>query len=254
MKVLLATPTYDRQVLSAYHSAVLGLYEHFHDTRPEVRFHSLLLPSSLVQQARNAFATIVLRDRSFSHLLFVDADMGFQPSLIEKMLDFGEPFVGCIAPRRRYEHERLHQAARMIDDPLEARLVAHGYIGGDGALKRGADGEFVARGDFLQAERTGTGILLLRREVIERLHAAYPQLASADPKGHYAQYGIRGGVFQPFESLQDETGMFLGEDYAFCRRWTETGGEIWSCFNETIIHTGREDYLGDYSRRLKRRS
>jgi hypothetical protein len=38
----------------------------------------------------------------------------------------------------------------------------------------------------------------------------------------------------------------MSEDHAFCKRWTDLGGEIWSVFDETIQHVGREVFTGNY--------
>src|SRR5215475_6313004 len=35
------------------------------------------------------------------YLLFVDADMGFQPDLVTDMVLFDEPLIGCIYPQRK---------------------------------------------------------------------------------------------------------------------------------------------------------
>jgi hypothetical protein len=37
----------------------------------------------------------------YTHLLFIDADMGLRRRLIEKMIDLGEPVVGCLLPSRK---------------------------------------------------------------------------------------------------------------------------------------------------------
>lgn len=104
------------------------------------------------------------------------------------------------------------------------------------------------RGDFMRVHRTGCGVMLIKREVLETLAQAHPEL--------WAQYpspGLDGfeRVFQPFaQTFQNANGVFLGEDFAFCRRWTDTGGQIWSCYTETIAHVGRETFMGNFQRKL----
>src|SRR4051794_5615952 len=68
---------------------------------------TLLQVSLFLPTARNAIATIFHEQRHFTHLLFVDSDMGFNPDLIVKMLDFGQPIVGAICPHRSIDFSRI---------------------------------------------------------------------------------------------------------------------------------------------------
>ncbi len=138
MKVLIGTPVYDEQVLVPYHLSILAMLAHFRRVRPQVQFDSSLTASALVTQARNTMATRVLQDPSYTHLLFIDADMGWRPELIEKMLAFDQPVVGCVYPKRLYDHARLAQAARTTADPDTARAIAQPYVGGGGSGPRGS--------------------------------------------------------------------------------------------------------------------
>ena len=65
-----------------------------------------------------------MQDDSFTHLLFVDADMGFAPSLIEHMIAADKPMVGAMSPFRKLELEKFYALHDEIADPAVARLVA----------------------------------------------------------------------------------------------------------------------------------
>jgi hypothetical protein len=250
MKILIGTPVYDEQVLVPYHLSVLAMLAYFRRARPQAQFDSGLISSAIVTQARNAMATRVLLDPSYTHLLFIDADMGFRPELIGKMIDFDQPVVGCIYPKRVYDHARFAEAARTTPDPEIARAIAQTYVGGADDLMAGDHGQPILRGDFARALRAGTGIMLIKREALETLRDTFPELWTDDPEGAYRPLGAQ-GAFQVFEAMQTSTGVFCSEDYAFCLRWVEgCGGEIWSCFNEPIRHVGRERYVGDYQARM----
>jgi hypothetical protein len=230
VRILIGTPVYDDQVLVPYHLAVTGLRERFRETRPEVRFESLLPGSTLITRARNALATIMLSEQRYTHLLFIDADMGFRPELIEKMLDFGEPLVGCIYPQR------------IRADPQPFVSGADVFVREDGGAPK-------VRGDFIQVLQAGTGIMLIRRDALELLSERFPKLWSKKGGNGYAELGVEGRVFQIFEPGQrPEDGFYLSEDISFCRRWVNgCGGEVWACFNEAITHAGRDRVTARYS-------
>ena len=84
-----------------YYTSVVKTLLFFKDEYPGIEIDLRLLSLSILPLARNLFASLVLEDKSYTHLLFVDSDMGFSPSLIAKMIAFQRPVVGVIAPRRR---------------------------------------------------------------------------------------------------------------------------------------------------------
>jgi hypothetical protein len=56
-----------------------------------------------------------------------------------------------------------------------------------------------------------------------------------------------------FSSLLDEKlGVFLSEDYSFCRRWTDMGGEIWVDLQSRLKHVGPLIFDGDFSSQLRK--
>ena len=193
-----------------------------------------LVAGALLGRTRSVLASRVLADPGYSHLLFIDADMGFSPSLIAKMLALDEPVVGCLAPSRTNNYERLLASAQLEADVTAWRFAAHDYIPAE------IHADKPQRSGFVQAPYAGTGILLIRRDALERLRDAHPELVTAS--GAYeANMGYTGPMFHAFaETLED------GEDAAFCARWKAVGGEIWVCTNETITHVGRERFIGNY--------
>jgi hypothetical protein len=163
-KILIGTPVYDEQVLVPYHVSILNLMARFQG-RAEVGFVMALPTSSLISFSRNVLATRVLEDASLTHLLFIDADMGFRPELIEKMLAFDEPYVGAFCPARTMNYETFARLARERPEATDLKDLAQTYVG---EPWRDARGVGQARGEFLRASRVGTGILLLQRTVSSR--------------------------------------------------------------------------------------
>jgi hypothetical protein len=199
-----------------------------------------------VAHARNLFATRILLDQSFSHLLFVDADMGFRPELIEKMIDWNKPVVGAFYPYRDLQDEAFHNQSRRINDPSRARSAAQKFVGEEVVFDEGTGPHRIQRG-FMKVTAAGTGIMLIQRNVVETMRDRYPELWLPDWKGEHHT-----GLFQCFTPVRDKSGCYVGEDISFCRRWVEgCGGEIWSCASEPIVHVGRKFYQGRFVDRLE---
>jgi hypothetical protein len=47
--------------------------------------------------------------------------------------------------------------------------------------------------------------------------------------------------------IEPDTGVYLSEDYAFCRRWCKLGGEIWLDLTSRLTHTGAYNFRGNAS-------
>lgn len=252
MKILIATPAYGGVVHAAYHEAVLATVLYFKDNFPGIAFEARTLSLSVISTARNVFASMVLNDASFTHLLFIDADMGFSPSLIARMLAFNKPITGIVAPQRRLDYEAYHNARGHTDNPAIAKVIANDYVGGDGEVLRNADGEIEIADGFVRVRQTGTGIMLIERSVLDTMRARLPKLWLPDAGEKMRRIGLTGGLLQCFDPVRDTDGVGLGEDVSFCRRWTqELKGEIWANIDEPIVHVGQDSYTGHYLTKLR---
>lgn len=258
---MIATPAYGGQVTTTYCDSMISLIDHFREKLPHIRFERKFLSLSALPFARNVFANLVMQDESFTHLLFVDADMGFAPSLIEHMIAADKPMVGAMSPFRKLELDKFYALHEEIADPNVARLVAIEYVNA-GAVgfsdrtsrageSRPSNGLEID-GPCIRVSDIGTGILLIKREVFERIKDRYPELwCNADRHG-YSQFGLADGVLQCFQSMRDERGLYCAEDTAFCRRWVEgCGGDIWAVVTEPVVHVGPEKFVGNYLTKLQ---
>jgi hypothetical protein len=50
-----------------------------------------------------------------------------------------------------------------------------------------------------------------------------------------------------FDCMIDETGTYLSEDFSFCKRWSDLGGEIWADLDSRLSHVGPLVFRGDLS-------
>ena len=261
MKILIATPAYGVQVTTTYCDTLIWLLDHFREKHPAIRFHHKFLSLSVLSFARNVYASLVMQDESFTHLLFVDADMGFRPSLIERMIAAQKPVVGVMAPLRKFDYAKFYALRDRIADPTVARLVAQDYANagaidfaqsGNAPADRHTSADLVTEGPCLRVRNAATNVMLIRREVFDQIKQRYPELWCERIENTYANFGLTKGVLQCFESMPNEHGLYGGEDTAFCRRWVEgCGGEIWSVITETIVHVGSERYVGNYLTKLR---
>jgi hypothetical protein len=76
--------------------------------------------------------------------------------------------------------------------------------------------------------------------------AHYPQLRYK--RDHSADASLPSeNRYALFECMISEDGTYLSEDFAFCKRWTEMGGEIWADLNSKLDHVGPMAFHGELS-------
>ena len=245
MKILVGTPAYDQSLTTPYVTSVIQLIQEHARRQSGIDFEVEIRTSADLVQLRNYFASRILSDETYSHLLFIDSDMGFAPSVIDKLVSQKKPMVGAFCPRKSLDVSRLHRLARKYENPDEALAAATTWIAETDMIP-GKSGmlEFNEHG-FTRVRNIGTGLLLIERSVFNKMKEAYPELwVNSVPPGYFGTY--RGGALLCFAPLRDPaTRLFVTEDIAFCRRWTDRcGGEIWACASEAVTHLGRFAYKG----------
>ena len=99
---------------------------------------------------------------------------------------------------------------------------------------------------FTRVRYAGTGFLMIRRHVLETMCVALRLCTSIREHSHHALAGSH-NRFALFECMIDPAngGTYLSEDFAFCRRWTDIGGEIWADLESRLDHVGPSVFHGE---------
>ena len=126
MKLVVATPAYGEIVYTPYVSSLLRLQRALHKRGDQMQH--IAVSYAEVSEARNFLLTYWFDKTDASHLLFVDADMGFEPQFVTGMLAFNKPVVGVVAPRRQVDLTRIAQAAARGAKPAEAIARGHDFV------------------------------------------------------------------------------------------------------------------------------
>jgi hypothetical protein len=201
---------------------------------------------ALITRARAECVAYFLRELEPTHLLFIDADIGFEPAQVFRLLEFDADVTAAAYPVKSVNWDRISAAIKSgVPNPEAA---AHFYVPGFGESD-----EIVTREDFARVPYAGGGFLMIRRAALERLCAAYAGLryrTVSALKHPLDDSPYRVALFDSM--VEPETGAHLGEDFAFCRRWTDLGGEIWLDIRSKLVHVGPTVFRGDLFAQLTR--
>jgi len=203
---------------------------------------SLLGGDALIPRARSILVQRFLEVAEASHLLFIDADIGFEPDQVFALLSAHKPVCGALYPLKKLNWEMIGELAR--DRVPDIESAALNYVV-EFLDQRPAPVE----GDMMRVRALGGGFLLIQRAVIASLIARHPELrfATSDVRASRGEVGDSSGyaLFDPI--IDPDSGVYLSEDYAFCKRWRDSGGEIWAYTKSRLTHFGAHAFVGDPS-------
>lgn len=237
MHLYVSVPTHSGSVAAETALTLIGVQELASQRGLTTSFR--FVSGAVIAEVRNVIAAHFLKSGA-DLLLMIDSDQSFEKDLLGRMIDFGQPLVGCIYPKRKYEWSNVNlRTATNVENLL---YQASDYVG---KLEFDAEGSAQIVGGFAKALHIGTGIFLLRRHVLEAMIGRYPELKS---RGfHDSDYpGVDEHNWGFFNHIEMPGECSLSEDISFCRRWREAGGEIWSDVTRNTAHIGRHAFSGNY--------
>ncbi len=240
--VFIATPCFGGLVSQHYMQSILGLMQFAGSAGFDAAL-ALLGHDSLITRSRNTLISQFLSTHAATHLLFIDADIGFEAEQVLHMLNFNEDFVAGVYPLKviDWSNAAIRRAATRAEGFQSAPLLYVGSLCAGENLER--------RGRFATAVYCGGGFMLLKREAILRLISAYPETRYANV---HAYSNFRGGEsYALFDCMIDkETKAYVSEDFGFCQRWRDIGGKIWLDTEGRLAHVGSYQFQGDPATRF----
>ena len=215
---------------------------------------------SLVSRARNNLVAKSMANEKMTHMIFIDADITWQPIDIIKLMISDKPLVGGLYPLKNYNWQNLikdknnpynsnpvqsiinkknqSQFRDIIDDESMVRynLLKYNvnYLSNTISIEK----------NLTRVKHLATGFMMMQRCVIEKMSKAYPSTKYVDDVG-FLENNENDFAFALFDCGVEE-GHYFSEDWLFCHRWTKMNGEIYIDVSIALTHTGIEDYRGNY--------
>ena len=209
---------------------------------------------SLVSRARNNLVAKAMNDKECTHIMFIDADITWDPVDILKLLMSDKCLCGGVYPLKHYYWEKLGKSENVVRDWIDKKNNSQfaNVISDESAIQYNLlkyninyiDSILNIEANLAKVKHLATGFMMFKREVIENMAKAYPHTKYTDDVGflHGSENDYAYALFDC--GVQDN--HYFSEDWMFCHRWTEMGGNIYVNVGINLTHTGNEDFNGCY--------
>jgi hypothetical protein len=197
---------------------------------------------SLVTRARNEATAEFLAEPSYTHLFWIDSDVGFSADQVFRLLAADRDVVAGAYPIKKHFWPE-HIPAGLSREALMASSLRFPVNAANGSQAMPAQ---VDADGFLEVSEAPTGFMVIKREVFIRMMQRMPDLQYM-PDGP-PSLAHRDLHYRFFDVLVDpQTKRYLSEDYAFCHRWRALGGRVYVDMNAKLSHQGVCLYEGDFA-------
>jgi hypothetical protein len=152
------------------------------------------------------------------YLFWIDADIAFKAEDAIRMLEADKDVIGGIYPKKEINWNTVRQAA------LEGEENLKNFTGSFVVNLIDAEPSITVPVDEpCEVSAIGTGFMLIKREVFEKLKP-HTQTFVSD-MNYMAGKEIYGFYLDP---IDPESKRLLSEDYFFCHQWRKIGGKIYA--------------------------
>ena len=172
ISILVVTPAYGGQIFAGYLTSLLK-FERLCKDKNILVDYEFCYNESLIPRARNTLAHTFMSSTKYTHLLCLDADIEFEPEDIIKMLDYNKPLVGGVYPKKKINWDKItdlvnqNNENKLTTDIIQTMTKEPVVILLD-------DPTINLNDDFIETRYTGTGILLIQRNVLEKMREKFP--------------------------------------------------------------------------------
>lgn len=239
-KLYISTPCYDAMLTMQYTMSLLRLVQFCNQHNIDYMI-DFLGNESLITRARNKSLNKFM-NTDCSHLLFIDSDIEFQPEAVMDLLLFDKDVSCCVYPKKGFNWNKFMYSIQNEQNSKEhpsSRGLDYAYN-----IMYNDKNKLIKNGDFIRVNQSSTGFMMIKREIVEKLNKKHTELEIISDElsnNDTKMYGLFCCM------IKDK--QYLSEDYSFCQRVNDIGGQVWINVKHNLNHIGKYSFNSDIQNR-----
>ena len=251
--IFIATPCYGGQIGEPYFRSMMRLA--ILCNKFDIQFTvSTLANESLITRGRNTLVSFFMEHPEATHLFFIDADIEFDPNDLLRMVAYDKPITVGAYPKKAINWDSIVNAARNNNEETAQTIEGHSsnYVVNFDFLKDESGNktpQVQIQDNLIKLKDAGTGFMCIKKETIQQMFDKHTDLKyvndiNVDNKFEPFMYALFDCIIDP------DSRRYLSEDYTFCRRWQEMGGDVWLDPRTALNHVGHYTFRGNIRKLL----
>lgn len=216
--------------------------------KEKVRISFQIMKSSLVTQGRNMCVSAFLNS-DHTHLLFIDSDIAFNPLSPYRLIAADKDIISVPYPLKDMNWDKAFHLIKEGKIKSAKDLKAKGFY--RYPMKVPDNNAIKIKDNVIEVTHSPTGFMMIKREVFTKMIKAYPDLVINQDQVINGKNERLQNMYNFFDTMFiPEKGHYLGEDFAFCKRWKDIGGKCHAWIMDHITHIGEHQYHGRFGDEL----
>ena len=242
-KIFVATPMYGGLCVGGYTVGLLNSVQEFMRHGMQM-YYAHMMNESLITRARNTLAYDFLGTDA-THLMFIDADITFNPADIVSMVKADKDIICGLYPKKEINWKTVSEAVKSGVEYHELPNYTGSFVVnlvGDAAQATGDVNE------PMEIDNGGTGFMLIKRNVFETLKSTVPTYTN-DQILIVDKNPVKKIIHEFFATSIDEvSNRLLSEDYHFCKIARQAGFKVYAAPWANLSHSGTYNFSGTLPR------
>lgn len=242
--LFVAMPTYGGQLSTVCANSLiqLGIICATYGIRARFEF---ITNESLVQRARNYLAHKFVKS-DFTHMIFIDSDIQFDPWNVLLMLGtqtkFSDKYDVLAAPytKKGIDWNKVSQYDKMVANKNDLE-----YLCGDFVFAHAGDPASASLHEPFEVLEAGTGFMLIPKYVLTQFAESFNMLKYRPDHNKTVEFNGSEEITAFFHcEIDDKSKRYLSEDYFFCKKVREMGRKVHLVPYIELVHNGSYDFKG----------
>ena len=247
-KIFIATPMFGGSANYMYMISLINLLTKLGQNGIHSMFE-IAANESLITKARNILVEGFLKSDA-THMLFLDADLGFDPDDVLKMIQANKDLIGGQYAKKKINWDVVKRVVAGVPDIPPHAINA---VIAESTFRPIGDQISFRLDEPVEVESIATGMMLIRREVFEKMAKELPEIEiisggseTMDPKTMTRITDPHRKAHAYFDvSIDPVSKAYTSEDFTFCKRWRQIGGQVFLAPWTRTVHVGTYEYVCD---------